>query len=439
MSAPVYELHQACVTLPKMDAEEFTALRASIRERGFDPLHPVILFEGQVLDGRHRYEAAVAEGVTPVFVDAPEGIDPYGFVKREHEARRSWPNQEAKAIVLGRLLQASTEWAAEAEARKAAANAARAEAAKAQERREDGTFNTKPVVEQIVPLPDEVHVHRGREVKAEQLGCNRGAVQRAEFIERHSQELADRVVAGEITPAIALKEIRKAKRAQARIENAKDAEVENFHLGNWRDHIPTLPDGSVRLLLTDPPYGIDYQSNYRQERHAPIENDGQTDAMRELEECIAACLPKLAGDAHVLVFCHWRREPEVRSRLEAAGLAVKGLLVWEKNNTSMGDLRGTFAPKHELIVHAVKGTPELYVRKPDVLHADRVPTDDHPTEKPAALLRELIEATTVAGDTVLDPFAGVASTLVAAKDMERGYFGCEISPEYHATGRGRLA
>ena len=62
-----YEYHPACLMLPRMSNEEFSALRASIKS-GFDTQFPVVLFDGKILDGRHRYEAALAEGVEPVFI-----------------------------------------------------------------------------------------------------------------------------------------------------------------------------------------------------------------------------------------------------------------------------------------------------------------------------------------------------------------------------------
>jgi DNA modification methylase len=124
--------------------------------------------------------------------------------------------------------------------------------------------------------------------------------------------------------------------------------------------------------------------------------------------------------------------------LRSAGFNVRGSLIWVKNNIGMGDVKSTFAPKHERIIHAVKGAPYLSQREADVLLADRVPADNHPTEKPAALLRRLIEITSVEGQLVADPFGGVASTMVAAKESGRRYWGCEINEEYWNLGNTRL-
>jgi DNA modification methylase len=104
----------------------------------------------------------------------------------------------------------------------------------------------------------------------------------------------------------------------------------------------------------------------------------------------------------------------------------------------MGDVKTTFAPKHERIIHAVKGSPVLFSRMADVIEADRCNSDRHPTEKPVSLLKQLIEVTTTKDELIVDPFAGVASTLVAAKETGRAFFGCEINEGYFAKGCDRL-
>ena len=214
--------------------------------------------------------------------------------------------------------------------------------------------------------------------------------------------------------------------------------------GNWRDHVGSIKDGSIAVLLTDPPYGMGYQSDHRLDRRKPkkherIENDGQGEGPAELAECVAEFLPKLAADAHVFVFTNWRNEEAMRTALADAGLTVRGSLVWVKNNTGMGDPKTTFAPKHERIIHAVNGSPILFQREADVLEYDRVNTDRHPTEKPVDLLARLIEITTVEGQRVADPFGGVGSTCEAAESLGRNYWGCEINEEYWRHGCERLA
>ena len=213
--------------------------------------------------------------------------------------------------------------------------------------------------------------------------------------------------------------------------------------GDWRKHVEAIKDGSIAVLLTDPPYGMGYQSDHRLDRrkarkHEPIENDGDGEGAAELGQCVSAFMPKLAENAHVFAFTSWRNEEAMRTALADAGLLVRGSLVWVKNNTGMGDPKTTFAPKHERIIHAVKGSPILFEREADVLEFDRVNTDRHPTEKPVDLLARLIEITTVKGQRIADPFGGVGSTCEAAESLGRNYWGCEINEEYWRHGCNRL-
>jgi len=231
---------------------------------------------------------------------------------------------------------------------------------------------------------------------------------------------------------------------QARAEAAEREDQERFLLSDWRDCLDKLQDESVSLVLTDPPYGMDYQSDYRLDRdkerkHETIEGDSSTeDAVQGITDCLTSLHSKMKSDAHLFCFCHWSNEGDIRKAVESAGYKIRGSLIWVKNNTGMGDPNTTFAPKHERIIHAVKGSPVLFSRSADVLLADRCNSDRHPTEKPISLLKQLIEVTTTKDEIVVDPFAGVASTLVAAKELGRAFFGCEINESYYNKGAERL-
>jgi site-specific DNA-methyltransferase (adenine-specific) len=213
-----------------------------------------------------------------------------------------------------------------------------------------------------------------------------------------------------------------------------------FVLGDCLEFLQTQQIAPVRLLLTDPPYGKEYQSNRRWRTKAPekIQGDGKNEAMDLLKQVIQASIPHLAENAHVLVFCDWRREPEVRRILEDANLVIKGSLVWVKEEHGAGDVKGAFGPSHERILHAVKGAPRVTPRIRDVLEISRSRETSHPAEKPTALLKMLIESTTNENDLVIDPFAGCASTLVAAMGLGRDFWGAEVSEQYHDEGAARL-
>jgi site-specific DNA-methyltransferase (adenine-specific) len=214
-------------------------------------------------------------------------------------------------------------------------------------------------------------------------------------------------------------------------------------LGDWRDHIHKIEDGSGRLLLIDPPYGMDYQSDRRSDRrkklkHDRIENDGLSEALHEIRLSIEALIPKMHDNAHVLCFCHWKVERFIVDIMNSLGLSVRGSLIWYKNNAGMGDPFTTFAPQHERIIHTVKGSPILFIRESDVFEASRINTKHHPTEKPTQLLMKLIKCTTTEGELVIDVFGGVGSTHISAKELDRRYWGTEKIEKYYERGKYRL-
>lgn len=267
----------------------------------------------------------------------------------------------------------------------------------------------------------------------------------AEAVEQHGEQPTAAEVREVVRATAAAKDReRKARSDEARAAKREDDDqaptaLVTFHHGDCRTLAADLEPASVRLLLTDPPYGQQYRTGYRwASEHRPITGDSQ-DALSLTVEALEAVAPALTQDAHVLVFCRWQHEHELREALIATGLTVRGSLVWAKNEHGMGDLRRTFGPAHERIVHATRPDATIRYREPDVLHVPRVVNERHPTEKPVDLLRRLVVATTEPGDLVVDPFAGVASTLVAASQAGRRGWGCEIDPDYYRLGGERLA
>ncbi len=126
--------------------------------------------------------------------------------------------------------------------------------------------------------------------------------------------------------------------------------------------------------------------------------------------------------------------------MRIAGFTVKSVLVWDRMHHGMGDLKGSFAPRYDTCIFAVKGRYTLPGGRPDdVIQCQRVNSAAlvHPNEKPVDLMRQLVEVTTRPGAIVFDPFAGSGSTLVAAALTGRQYIGIEISAEHHATAQRR--
>ena len=199
---------------------------------------------------------------------------------------------------------------------------------------------------------------------------------------------------------------------------AYSTERVTVHHGDALMVLPTLATESVDLILTDPPYGVEFQSRRREGTFDQILNDtaGDRDGIRE---ALTQCVRLVGQNRHLYVF-------GPTDVLEGLKVSAVTSLIWDKGVIGPGDLTAAWGPAHEPISFTVSkhrhagesGTNSTAVRlrKGSVLRFMR-PTGRkvrHPNEKPVALLRELIESSTRAGDTVLDPFGGSGSTAVAA-------------------------
>lgn len=170
--------------------------------------------------------------------------------------------------------------------------------------------------------------------------------------------------------------------------------------------------GSVDAVVTDPPYGMMFQSNYRAIQHRPIANDGDVKLLQW------ACNLQVSHSKYV--WMRWDNLPEVPM--------PRSLITWVKNNHSMGDLEHEHGRKTEVCAF-YKGPQHFFPtgRPVDVVSATRSGNEHHPTEKPVDLMRSVIDWTDGA---VIDPFMGSGTTLVACAKLGRKGIGIELDPDY---------
>lgn len=185
-----------------------------------------------------------------------------------------------------------------------------------------------------------------------------------------------------------------------------------LYLGDCREILPLLP--KVDAVVTDPPYGMEFRSNFRTVRpkfHA-IANDESADAL------IWSTGIEAAHSKYI--FCRWDNLPEVAK--------PKSVVTWVKNNWSMGDLTGEHARQTEVALFYPG--PQHYFpagRPSDVISAPRTGNDWHPTEKPVQLMWHVSRWTV---GTILDPFMGSGTTGVACVKLGRRFIGIEIDQGY---------
>ena len=167
------------------------------------------------------------------------------------------------------------------------------------------------------------------------------------------------------------------------------------------------------LMIVDPPYGMNYQSNYRIQKHRKIENDEVLPV-----ELIEAFHKKINNASYV--FCRWDNLSQMPE--------PKSVLVWVKNNWSMGDLKHEHGRQWEAICFYPNSKHEFKCRIPDVIYADRSLNNLHPTEKPLNLIYKIINCNEC--ESIIDPFMGSGTTLRAAKDLGKKAIGIEIDERY---------
>ena len=204
---------------------------------------------------------------------------------------------------------------------------------------------------------------------------------------------------------------------------------------DWKEAIKQVPDKSIDLVVTDPPYGMKFQSNYRKVKHKSIQNDDNLDW---LESWVVELKRVCKDHAHLYIFCSWHNI-DLFKQIVGAYFQVKNILIWEKNNTGMGDLEGDYAPKYEMILFCSNGSKKLNGgRDANILKAKRTGNENHPTEKPVNLISYLIEKSSNKGDLVLDTFAGSFSTARACKEIGRNFICFEIEEDYCRTAKNLL-
>ena len=187
------------------------------------------------------------------------------------------------------------------------------------------------------------------------------------------------------------------------------------------------------LMVTDPPYGVDYDPEWRiragankSGRIGKVLNDDRSD----WREAWALFTGSVAYVWHAALHA-----ANVADSLTSVGLQIRSQIVWAKKSLVMG--RGHYHWQHEPCWYASKGTANWHGdRKQSTVWS--LATQDgandaatiHSTQKPVECMRRPILNHTIAGDVVYDPFLGSGTTLVAAELTGRVCYGLELDPGY---------
>ena len=206
--------------------------------------------------------------------------------------------------------------------------------------------------------------------------------------------------------------------------------------GDCLELMKDIPDESIDMILTDPPYGIDLKpqrasSNWK---NTKVINDDNLDWL--------PCFVKesyriLRKDSVAFFFASWQTIDKVKPKIEDY-FEVKNVIVWDKDWFGLGN---NFRPNYELIILATKGKYKTKSNNlSNILKFRRVAPAKlhHSCEKPVALLELLIEESVEEKSIVIDPFMGSGSTGVAAVSLNRNFIGMELDEDYFKIAKERI-
>jgi site-specific DNA-methyltransferase (adenine-specific) len=257
--------------------------------------------------------------------------------------------------------------------------------------------------------------------------------------EKAPEEVKAKLRTGEVSINAAYKEIKKEEKKAEYKEKVLEARVQtdindNIKKGDSLEILKSLKDGCIDVVLTDPPYGINYVSNRSMYDNAITKrgllNDGKNEAFDLLDKTCKILQSKTADNAHLYFFCSWNVFSDFE-KIISKYFTIKTPIVWDKGNKGSGDLDNDWGNQTEIIIYCVKGKKLVNTRRGNVLNVSRLHTSKmvHPTQKPIELLKEILKVSVSAGDFIVDPFMGSGSTIKAANELNYKSLGIELDDE----------
>jgi len=218
-------------------------------------------------------------------------------------------------------------------------------------------------------------------------------------------------------------------------------EENNIYCMDCIEGMKQIQDESVDLVVTDPPYLIEYKTNHRKDKShefcSEIKNDNNPQLIKDY---IKECHRIMKQDTAMYMFCSCDKVDFFKQELEKY-FTVKNMIIWMKNNWTAGDLEAQFGKQYEIIFLVNKGRKLFNGKRiTDIWKYDRVSSDNqfHQNEKPFKLIQQCIKKHSNDGDIVFDGFLGSCTTAVASKQLNRKYIGFELEQKYIEIGKKRL-
>lgn len=377
--------------IPALTAEEFKQLEENILKDGIRD--PLVLWNGYLIDGHNRYQIAFKHGLEYKTID--KEFDSEDDVKiwmiDNQDGRRNltdgWKyklQQIKKEILLKK-----------------------------------GKDKQLQTLKQGLDIPvlsiiDKTEKHNTQKIVAENLGWSTGKVAMADIVfKKATPELEEKVLSNEVTINQAYQEIKKEEKNQIKLnerdrlaEIGKNKKIEiDFRLGDFEEVFADIPDGSIDCIITDPPYPIEF-----------------IECWTKLSRFAKRVL-KING--FCIAYSGQMNLPEVIKRM-----------------SENLDYYWTFAVYHEGQTQIVNGVNLICRWKPvlifqnekkkiqntfqDYFISEQREKNGHDWQQSKSGVAYLIEMFTKEGDTILEPFAGSGTTIIAAREKKRNIIASEI-------------
>lgn len=395
--------------IPELTREEYIQLENNCIEHGIQD--SIKVWHGYVIDGHNRYEIAQNNKLEYRIeeLDFDNENDVKEWMILNQFGRRNLSNYQRSVLAL--QLE---------DVFKAKAKEKQKEAGELKQKSAEAPIETRKELAKVAQVSHDT-------------------IAKVKHIEQKAApEVKAKLATGEVSINQAYQEIKKEEKKanyeQKKAEFEKPIKKINTNQiiihGDSIEILKTLDKKSFDLLLTDPPYGMDFKSGWNDKDK--IANDKIEDTIVMFENVLENAIPLLKDDAHFYLFGNIEYLEIIKPIIEKH-LNIKNILIWDRQIIGMGDLK-TYGKSYDVIYFGYNKTWKNLngTRDRDVLEFNRIDPNKniHPTEKPNDLLEYLIKKSSSENDKILDPFAGGGSTLLACKNLNRLATGIEIEEKY---------
>lgn len=231
-----------------------------------------------------------------------------------------------------------------------------------------------------------------------------------------------------------------------RMSDYKDADMWLMK-GDCLERMKEIPDGSVDLVLTDPPYNISKKNNFHTMEGRVGIDFGEWDKGFDLFSYIDTLPRILNKNGSIVIFNDWKNLGEISKYAESKGFVIKDMLRWEKSNPMPRNKDRRYITDFEVAVWLTMPKAKwVFNRQTDTYERPLVkgaltPKSEkvgHTTQKPLYLMEHLLKIHSNKQNTILDLFMGSGTTGLACKNLNRKFIGIELDDNYYNIAKNRI-